>query len=317
MTYSLVEDQRYDTSDSAWIDWMNNMVGDSMNIEPGTWTGAQVTTETANMNAIRIGIQIQQADADYPAIREAAIRLEEMGVDVIYNWDHFFPLYDDLDGRNFECWTMLASLAEVTSRVELGPFVSCSAYRNPHLLADIARTVDHISDGRVILGIGSGWNEKDFREYEYPFGTAASRLRALDRDLPVIKDRLGKLNPPPLRKMPILIGGGGEKVTLRIAAEHADIWHCFGTPETLAYKSQVLNDWCLRVGRDPASIERAMSISDEYDGAFDTELGTEFLEAGARQLVFKVAGPDYSLNHVADWLAWRDEVNANLAELAG
>ena len=259
---------------------------------------------------IRIGVQIQQADADYPAIREAAIQLEELGVDIIYNWDHFFPLYDDLDGRSFECWTMLASVAEVTGRVEIGPFVSCSAYRNPHLLADMARTVDHISGGRVILGVGSGWYEKDFNEYGYPFGTAASRLRDLDRDLPVIKERLIKLNPPPLREMPILIGGGGEKVTLRIAAEHADIWHWFGDPETLAHKSRVLDEWCARVGRDPATIERALSLSDEYDGTFDPDLGAGFLEAGARQLVFKVAGPDYHLGHIERWLAWRDEMNA-------
>jgi probable F420-dependent oxidoreductase len=260
---------------------------------------------------IRIGVQIQQADAEYVAIRDAAVRLEELGVDIIYNWDHFFPLYDDLDGRNFECWTMLASLAEVTNRVELGPFVSCSAYRNPHLLADMARTVDHISGGRVILGVGAGWNEKDFREYGYPYGTAASRLRDLDRDLPLIRERLDKLNPPPLRKMPVLIGGGGEKVTLRIAAEHADIWHWFGTPETLAHKSGVLDSWCERVGRDPAEIERALSLSDEYDGTFDPELGNGFLAVGARQLVFKVAGPNYDLGHIATWIRWRDEMNAS------
>lgn len=266
--------------------------------------------ESQRSRDLRIGVQMQQANADYQAIRAAAIELEEIGVDIVYNWDHFFPLYGDPEGRNFECWTMLASLAEVTQRVELGPLVACTAYRNPHLLADMARTVDHISGGRVILGIGAGWFEKDFREYDYEFGTAPERLRRLDRDLPVIRDRLERLNPPPLRKMPILIGGGGEKVTLRIAAQHADIWHGFGEPDVLEHKNNVLNQWCERVGRDPASIQRSMSLSDAYDGTFDRKLGEAFLSAGAQQLTFKVAGPDYDLTHIRSWIRWRDEINA-------
>ncbi|HMM41658.1 MAG TPA: LLM class F420-dependent oxidoreductase [Thermomicrobiales bacterium] len=263
---------------------------------------------------IRIAIQIQQAHASYAAIREAAMRLDDMGVDVIYVWDHFYPLYGDPDGSNFECWATLASLAEVTHRAEIGPLVSCSAYRNPHLLADMARTGDHISGGRLILGIGSGWFERDFREYDFQFGDDAGRLRNLDRDLPVVRGRLGKLSPPPLRPIPILIGGGGERVTLRIAAQHADIWHCFGDPDTFARKSQVLDSWCERVGRDASAIGRSVSISDEYDGTFDRALGDGYVDAGAGHLTFKVVGPEFNRGHVRDWLVWRDEVNAGRLE---
>jgi alkanesulfonate monooxygenase SsuD/methylene tetrahydromethanopterin reductase-like flavin-dependent oxidoreductase (luciferase family) len=149
----------------------------------------------------------------------------------------------------------------VTIGVQVIPQHSdCNSYRNPNLLADRCRTIDHISGGRYAFGIGSGWFQKDYDEYGYEFGTAGSRLRDLARDLPIVKSRWKRLNPPPLRRIPILIGGGGEKVTLRIVAEHADIWHAFGDPGTLTRKSQVLDDWCARVGRNPAEIQRSTTV---------------------------------------------------------
>lgn len=257
----------------------------------------------------RIGVQLQPQHADYDQIRRAVAEAEEIGVDIVYNWDHFFPLYGDPDGKHFECWTMLGAWAEATSRVEIGALVTCNSYRNPEVLADMARTVDHISNGRLILGIGSGWFERDYTEYGFEFGTAGGRLDQLGEALPRIVSRWEKLNPAPTRDIPILIGGGGEKKTLRFTAKYASIWHGFGDAETVKHKCGVLDNWCKEIGRDPAEIERSVGV-----GASPDEVVTDLLEAGATQFTIGVDGQkDYDLGLVRDWVAWRDDYNKSQA----
>ena len=271
------------------------------------------------MSRARLGVQLQPQHAAYADIRRTCAELEELGVDVLFNWDHFFPLNGDPDGAHFECWTMLAAWAVATARGVLGALGTCTSSRTPHLLADLARTVDHISarggEGRLVLGIGSGWFEKDYDAYGYEFGTAGGRLDALERDLPRIKARWGRLNPAPTRSIPVLIGGGGERKTLRIVAEHADIWHGFGDAETVARKHAVLDEWCATVGRDPASIERSAGVS-PLPGRFPEDVADYAASAdalyavGTRLLTVSLSGPDHDLGPVRDLLAWRDGVNS-------
>ena len=234
----------------------------------------------------KVGVTIHPQQCTIAELREAWRRVDELGVDSIWFWDHFFPLYGDADGNQFECWSLLAAAALETRAPQIGPMVSAIGYRNPDLIAYMAGTIDQLSGGRFVLGLGGGWFERDYREYGIEFGSVGDRLRMLRQALPRIKARLAQLKPGPAGPMPILIGGGGEKVTLRLVAEHAQMWNALGTASDYARKSRILDGYCRELGRDPREIERTANVS--LSSSREIE---EWLAAGLQHFVLRLAKP--------------------------
>lgn len=248
------------------------------------------------MAKFKVGVQLHPQVGTVDELRVAWRAADSMGLDSIWVWDHFYPLYGNPDANHYEAYTLLAAMAAETTNAAIGALVTCNSYRNPNLLADMARTIDLISHGRFVLGIGSGWFERDYTEYGYEFGTAPSRLRALETSLAAIEARIAQLAPGPAGDLPILIGGSGEKVTLRLVAEHAQAWNSFGPPENFAAKNSILDDWCARVGRDPTEIERTVAIQPN-----EIDLADQYVDAGAQHIIV-MSGAPYDLDPVQQLL---------------
>ena len=224
---------------------------------------------------MQFSVQTGQQNISWPELVDTWRRLEDWGYDGAWCHDHFIPAGTrDVDGPCMDGWTTLAALAAVTSRMRLGVFVTGNTYRNPALLAKIATTVDHISGGRLDMGMGASWAEREHSAYGFEFGTVGQRLARLEEALEVITrlwsgdDKVsfeGKYYsledapflPRPLQspRPPIWIGGGGERKTLRLVARYADAWNGLGPLTTLQQKVEVLHGHCADVGRDPASIQ--------------------------------------------------------------
>ena len=254
---------------------------------------------------LSVGIQLHPQATTVDDMRRAWRSADEMGADSIWTWDHFFPLYGDADAAHFEGWTLLSVMAADTSRAKLGMLVTGNSYRNPELLADMARTLDHVSGGRMYLGVGAGWFERDYDEFGYEFGTGPSRLRDLAQALPIIEERMQAEDPPPVRNpIPLLIGGGGEKVTLKLVAQYADMWNGFGPPEVWGHKNQVLTGWCEIGGRDPAAIERTVHLE---SNVIPADLDA-FARAGATHFILGLGAP-WDYEKAEQLLRWREVVS--------
>src|SRR5438128_7445171 len=208
----------------------------------------------------------------YETMTRVALEAEELGFDSIWLYDHCHTVPVPSQEVTFECWTSTAALARDTKRVRIGQMVTCNSYRNPALLAKMASTVDALSHGRLDLGIGAGWYEHEYRAYGYPYPETAERLKRLREALQIILAMWtqeeatfegtyyqvkGAINQPKgVQKphIPILIGGGGEKVTLRLVARYGDACNVLGELETIKHKLAVLKEHCETLGRDYATI---------------------------------------------------------------
>lgn len=232
-----------------------------------------------------IGFQVWGQHTDWPSLAGVARRIDELGFSSLWSNDHFFPAAgaaaigeDAPPGPFLEGWITLAGFAMVTSRVRLGVLVSGAGYRNVGLLVKQATAVDHLSNGRVSLGLGAGWHPRDHAAFGFtlpPIGERLDRLEAqaaaaralLDGETVTVDgphvrlDRAVNLPPPVSVRMPLMIGGSGEKRTLRIVARHADAWNGEGDAETWARRNRILDEHCATVGRDPATIRRTAGLA--------------------------------------------------------
>jgi alkanesulfonate monooxygenase SsuD/methylene tetrahydromethanopterin reductase-like flavin-dependent oxidoreductase (luciferase family) len=227
---------------------------------------------------VKVGLLPWGQRTDWPSLQDVGRRADELGYDSLWTWDHLYPIQGDWRGPIFEGYLILAGWAAVTSRATLGLMVGANTFRNPALTAKIVTTLDHMSNGRAIAGIGGAWFGREHEAFGLDFGSGfGERLDWLDEAVEVMRAMLHgepatargpryrvkevRNDPPPLQaRLPILIGGDGEKKTLHTVAKYADAWNTGGDVDFVRHKDEVLRRWCLEVGRDESEIERTLGL---------------------------------------------------------
>lgn len=273
---------------------------------------------------IRFGLSMWIQATTWPEILRTARHCDDAGFDHVWVYDHLLSIFGDPDMANFEGWTTLAALAASTRRAQLGLLVGSNTYRNPGLVAKMATTADHISGGRVILGIGSGWAEREHSAYGFDFGTGfGQRLDWLDEAVAAMRALLDgetvtsapgaaysfnqlKLTPTPLQAhLPIMIGGAGEKKTLRTVARYADQWNLYREPDEYARLDGVLRGYCDEIGRDHSTIERTLGLK-----IIIRDTAEEARRAWGRQFDNNTFPPDWK---GTIWLGTSEQIAERLA----
>ena len=231
------------------------------------------------MTELKTGILLWSQAATWPEMTDAAKRVDELGYDHLWTWDHLYAIFGDPYQPIFEGWMALAGWSMATERTRLGLLVGANTFRNPGLTAKLAETLDHISDGRAILGIGGAWMEPEHQAHGIDFGSGfGQRLDWMDEAVAAMRtvmdggsatssgdgryafDDLRHAPLPIQKKLPIMIGGSGEKKTLRTVAKYADMWNAMGPLDVMAHKVDVLKRHCDEVGRDVNEIEFTLGV---------------------------------------------------------
>ena len=230
------------------------------------------------MSEVRFAAQLWPTASDWPAFRDAALAAEAAGWDSLWTWDHLLATQGPWDGPIFEGWLTLGAWAALTSRARLGLMVAANTLRNPGLTAKLAATLDHVSGGRAVLGIGAGWFEREHEAFGFDFGAGpGERVDRLDEALGLVRRLLdgervtqaGRFYafrdavcaPRPLQPhLPVVVGGSGRRKTLRAVARHADAWNTSGSVEQVTEALDALAEHCRAVGRDPGTIEHSVSF---------------------------------------------------------
>jgi alkanesulfonate monooxygenase SsuD/methylene tetrahydromethanopterin reductase-like flavin-dependent oxidoreductase (luciferase family) len=231
------------------------------------------------MTDLQLGILLWSQGATWAEQLDAARRVDRLGYAHLWTWDHLYAIFGDPYQPIFEGWSALAAWAMATERTRLGLLVGANTFRNPGIVAKTAATLDHISGGRAILGIGGAWMEQEHRAHGIDFGSGfGQRLDWLDESVAAMRGvldgqsvtspagghyRFDDLRHQPLpvqKRLPIMIGGSGEKKTLRTVARHADMWNAMGPLDVMAHKIDVLRRHCDEVGRDIAEIEFTLGV---------------------------------------------------------
>jgi alkanesulfonate monooxygenase SsuD/methylene tetrahydromethanopterin reductase-like flavin-dependent oxidoreductase (luciferase family) len=231
------------------------------------------------LHGMKLGVAFWLNDTDWPSLREAITTADAAGFDSLWFDDHLLCDEGEASDPKLEGWTVAAAAAAITSRATIGHLVTANTFRNPGLLAKMAATLDHVSGGRAVLGIGAGWFEEEHRAFGLDFGASAGeRIERMGEAVGLIRRLLGGevvthdgrfyqltdavCAPPPIqRPLPLLIGGSGPKRTLPLVARHADLWNAYGTPEVIRANGALLAEACVAIARDPATLAWTVTLN--------------------------------------------------------
>ncbi len=255
------------------------------------------------MPEVKIGALCWNQYTDWPSLLQAGIRADELGYSTLWTWDHLYPIVGDSRGPIYEGWLTITAWAQATTQIRIGLMVGANPFRAPTLTAKMATTLDHISGGRAILGIGGAWFEEEHEAFGLDFGSGfPERLRWLGEALPIMRGMLDGTEPtaqgphyhsretrnlprPVQAHVPLCIGGGGERVTLKLVAKYADMNNVGNGVENVRRKEQILLEHCEAVGRDPTEIERTTGIGTVFIRDDRAEAEKLFREAFDRNRV--------------------------------